>query len=51
MSFVRTTYRILSDPAGFFESIREEGWLPPYFYLLAVALTMPYWRRWPGPWG
>lgn len=38
--FILITWRVVSDPLVFFESIRDQGFGPPYRYFLAVALVL-----------
>lgn len=39
-TFLRTTWRILRDPDGFFESARDEPWLAAYRYFVVIALVL-----------
>jgi len=40
IGFLNTTWCILRDPQAFFESIRDEGWWPPYRYFLIIAVSL-----------
>ncbi len=38
--FFVTTWQVVRDPHSFFDSIRDEGWWPPYRYFLVIAIVL-----------
>jgi len=38
--FPRATWSIVTNPAAYFEKVRDEGWWPAYRYFLVVAVVL-----------